>query len=165
MDEWKEIIERHGPGVWHTAYRLLADDADAADCYQETFLAAWQLSKRQPVRNISALLTRIATSRAIDRLRQRYRQSAKGMNPLDVTVLPSTLPGPERRVQDWELSARLRKALTRLPEHEAEVFCLRHLNNMSYRQIAKELGITSNTAGVLLHRARNKLVDFFRQDE
>jgi RNA polymerase sigma factor (sigma-70 family) len=34
---------------------------------------------------------------------------------------------------------------------------MRYLNDMSYRQIAKELGIKTNAAGVLLHRARTKL--------
>jgi RNA polymerase sigma factor (sigma-70 family) len=34
---------------------------------------------------------------------------------------------------------------------------MRYLNDMSYRQIAKELGIKTSAAGVLLHRARAKL--------
>jgi RNA polymerase sigma-70 factor (ECF subfamily) len=59
--------------------------------------------------------------------------------------------------QHQELIARLRELLTELPPAEAQVFCMRYLNDMSYRQIAKELGIKTNAAGVLLHRARAKL--------
>jgi len=38
---------------------------------------------------------------------------------------------------------------------------MRYLNDMSYRQIAKALGIKTNAAGVLLHRAREKLRESF----
>jgi RNA polymerase sigma factor (sigma-70 family) len=51
--------------------------------------------------------------------------------------------------------------LTELPPRQAQAFCLRYLNDMSYRQIAKELGIKTNAAGVLLHRARAKLRESF----
>jgi RNA polymerase sigma factor (sigma-70 family) len=58
------------------------------------------------------------------------------------------------------LAARLRQSLSQLPQQEAQVFCLRYLSDMSYRQIAKELDIKTKTAGVLLHRARKKLRGF-----
>ena len=52
---------------------------------------------------------------------------------------------------------RLQKALAQLPLQEAQVFCLRYLNDMSYRKIAKELNIKTGAVGVSLHRAREKL--------
>jgi RNA polymerase sigma factor (sigma-70 family) len=64
-----------------------------------------------------------------------------------------------QQTHERDLASRLQEALGRLPEHEAEVFCLRHLNNMSYRQIGKTVGVRTGTAGVLLHRARTKLRD------
>jgi RNA polymerase sigma factor (sigma-70 family) len=60
-------------------------------------------------------------------------------------------------MQTQELVTRLREALGQLPPLEAQVFCLRYLNSISYHGIAKELGIKTTTAGVLLHRARVKL--------
>lgn len=51
----------------------------------------------------------------------------------------------------------MRKALSQLPPEQAEAWCLRHLNDLSYEQIASEIGVTPNHAGVLLHRARNQL--------
>jgi len=35
--------------------------------------------------------------------------------------------------------------------------CLRYLTGLSYRQIARELDISANAAGVLLHRAKTRL--------
>jgi RNA polymerase sigma-70 factor (ECF subfamily) len=159
--DWQLIIEEHGSVVWQTAYRLLGNDADAADCFQETFVSALQFCRRQQVRNFPALLTRLATARAIDQLRRRFRQSHTEMVPADWTALQSTNPCPAQYVQDKELTDSLRKSLSKLPLQEAQVFCLRYLNDMSYRQIAKELGIKANAAGVLLHRARAKLRESF----
>ena len=64
---------------------------------------------------------------------------------------------PAKYVQKQELSSQLLKELSQLPLQEAQVFCLRHLNDMSYRQIAKELGIKTNAVGVLLFRAKENL--------
>jgi RNA polymerase sigma-70 factor, ECF subfamily len=155
--DWKVIVERHGALVWQTAYRLLADESDTADCFQETFLAALEISRRQPVRNIEALLTRVATMRAIDRLRQRIRRNKRESDIENRPDLTAGTADPLGQVQGHELAEQLAQSLGRLPEQEAGVFCLRYLNGMSYRQIAKELKIKTTHAGVILHRARAKL--------
>lgn len=155
--DWQMIVTKHGPAVWQTAYRLLGNEADAADCFQETFISALEASRRQQVRSFSAFLVCLATSRAIDRLRQRFRHSRLREDAVDLAAVPSGNPQPFQQAHARELAGRLRKALAQLPPQEAQVFCLRCLNNMSYRRIAKELGIKTNTAGVFLHRARTKL--------
>lgn len=161
MIDWQIIIEKHGPAVWQTAYKLLGNHTDAADCFQEAFVCALELSQRQRVRNFSGLLTRLATTRAIDQLRRRFRQSHYNAASADWAAVPSANPGPAQMAQQRELAARLRMAITQLPPREAQVFCMRYLNDMSYRQIAKALGIKTNAAGVLLHRAKAKLRQSF----
>ncbi len=153
--DWQKIVKKHGPAVWQTVYRLLGNDADAADCFQETFIVALEVARRQRVRNFSALLVRLATARAIDRLRRRYAGSKHSAAKL--ATVPDDNLGPLEQTQAHELGEKLKRALMQLPAQEAQVFCLRHLNDMGYRRIAKELGIKTNAAGVLLHRAKTKL--------
>lgn len=157
MIDWQTIIEKHGPAVWQIAYKLLGNSADAADCFQETFVCALEFSRRERIRNFSALLIRLATTRAIDQLRQRFHRSDHNVASAEWGAVPSKNPGPVQMAQRQELIDRLRESLTQLPPAEAQVFCMRYLNDMSYRQIAKELRIKTNAAGVLLHRARTKL--------
>ena len=161
MIDWQLIIEEHGSAVWQTAYRLLGNDADAADCFQETFISALKFCRRKQVRNFSALLSRLATARAIDQLRRRIRRSRSTTDNADWTAMQSTNPSPSQQAQHNELAEGLRISLSKLPRQEAQVFCLRYLNDMSYQQIANELGIKTNAAGVLLHRARAKLRESF----
>ncbi len=154
MQDWQTIVTECGPLVWRTAYRLLGNHADTADCFQETFLAALELSRRQPVRNMSGLLVRLATTRAIDRLRQKARQERGQTEGGDCA---ETDTGPADEVQAQELVGQLREAIGQLPTQEARVFCLRYLSEMSYRQIAGQLGIGINVVGVSLYRAKARL--------
>jgi len=155
--DWQIIIKKHGPAVWQTAYRLLGNHADAADCFQETFVSALDFCRRHRVRNFSGLLARLTTTRAIDQLRRRFRRAQSETDFEDYSSVKSEYPCPSQHAQQKELTSMLRESLSELPPQEAQVFCLRYLNDMSYRQIAHELDIKANTAGVLLHRARAKL--------
>lgn len=161
--DWQAVVNKHGPIVWNTAYRLLGNHTDTADCFQETFVCAMEVSRRQHVRHFPALLARLATARAIDRLRQRMRRPNISTDIADCATVPSNDVEPYQHVQAQELAAGLREALGQLPPQESQAFCLRYLSNMSYRSIAKELGIKANAAGVLLHRARTKLKEYLEK--
>ena len=156
MTPWREIVETHGGIVWQTALQLLGNHADAADCFQETFLSAMQSRRaRQPVRNWVGFLKRVATMRALDMLRKRAASKTSVGGGMDLT--PSLMRGPAEDLENEELGNRLARALARLPDQQAEVYCLRHLNELSYEEIAEELGISVSSVGVDLHRARARL--------
>jgi RNA polymerase sigma-70 factor, ECF subfamily len=157
MNDWNSIVRQHTPLVWGTAWRLLGNQADAADCYQETFLAALEASRREPVRNWPALLARIATTRAIDRLRRRLRRSESSGDDAGWDTLASLEAGPDQAAQHHELGAQLRRVLAELPEPQGTVFSLRFLDEWSYDQIAEELGMTTSAVGVMIHRTRGQL--------
>ncbi len=161
--DWERIVAEHGPAVWTTVFRILKHEADAQDCYQQTFLDAFRANRRRPASNWAAFLARIATRRAIDRLRervsarQRSREEAQSRGPLD-----RALPAQQA---DVELADALRAALAELPPSQATVFWLRSVEELSYAEIAEQLGISTNKVGVLLHRARAVLARLFPRDE
>ncbi len=157
MTDWKEVVELHGPVVWQTAYRLLDDHADASDCFQLVFQDAVQVARRESVREWPALLRRMATARALDLLRDRYRRRLRS-KPLDAaTDATADSPLPEQQAEAAELSDHLRLALTRLPPRQAEAFFLRCIEGMSYEEISERLEVEVNHVGVLLNRARKRL--------
>ncbi len=157
VTDWRAIVDCHGRMVWETAYRLLGNHADAADCFQDTFLSALAVSRREPVRSWPRLLHRLATARALDRLRQRLRRARRSGEVADWAAVAAGNPTPVQAAQASELRAKLRRALAQLPRKQADVFCLRCLQQMSYQDIADELGMKTNAVGVLLHRARSRL--------
>jgi RNA polymerase sigma-70 factor (ECF subfamily) len=161
MIDWNELMHREGSAVWRTAYRLVRNEADADECFQETFLAALELSNRQSVRNWPALLQRLATCRAIDRLRKRLRRERRE-EIVDLALAEAADADPSQQMEVAELTSALRWALAQLPARQAEVFCLHELGDWSYQQIADQLGKSANSVGVILHRAREKLQELLK---
>lgn len=157
MTDWQSIVDEHGKLVWRICYRLLGNDADASDCFQEVFISAMKTAKKERVRSFPALLTRLSTLKSIDRLRQRHQRSKWQVSTHVLPDVECCGPGPVQQAESDELAENLRISLARLPSNEAEVFYLNCFEGLSYRQIAKQLGIKRNAVGVNLHRARQKL--------
>jgi RNA polymerase sigma-70 factor (ECF subfamily) len=152
VTDWDRLVREHGASVFAAAWRVLGHAADAEDVVQEVFLEAYRLWSTRPVRSWAALLRRLATCRAVDRLRQRkFFVSMDGLN------LVGSDPGPEERALEHELAGRLREAITQLTEREATVFCQRYFEDQSYQEIGDSLGITAGAVAAALHKARTRL--------
>ena len=159
MSQARQLVSQHGPKVWRTLCRLLGSDhlADVEDCFQEVFVAALELGRKDEVRNWEAMLCRIASRKGLDLLRTRIRQRARHNGETDLETVPAQGSFVSEALEQAELAADLRQALARLPLQEAELFCLRHLEEMNYAQIGAELNMTAGAVGVALHRIREKL--------
>jgi RNA polymerase sigma-70 factor (ECF subfamily) len=155
--DWPKIVEQHGTMVWRIVRRMVSHEADAADCFQRTFVSAWEVSRREPVANWGPLLNRLAHARALDRLRERKRLATRSTALVDDQWADSRSPSPSQAAGAKELAGQLREALAELDPRQAEVFCLACLEDLSYDEIAGQLRITVNHVGVLLNRARQAL--------
>jgi RNA polymerase sigma-70 factor (ECF subfamily) len=165
MMDWGVILAEHGPAVWRTVYRLLDHHADALDCYQETFLSAFQRASCQAVADWAAFLVSVATRRAMDQLRQRYR-SRSHVIPIEHVAEPfSEADGPLQQARANELLGRVREGMAELPEKQAEVFWLSCLEGLSHQQIADHMQVQPGEGRVLLHRARTRLGNFLSQHQ
>ena len=157
MTDWSEIVANHGGIVWKTVFRIVNDVHDASDCFQEVFVDALNLSRKQPVTNWPGLLKRLATARSIDLLRSRIRSSTEPLTPKSETTLLGLYQPTPLIVEHKELIEQLRIALAAMPRDQAEVCCLRYLEAMTYEQISEQMGISVNHVGVLLHRSKSTL--------
>ena len=162
MGSWRITIEEHGSRVWNIVYRIVGNEADASDCFQEVFLTAVKSSRKRKIRNMGAFLSLLATQRAIDWIRKRKRNLQVSTTSMDCDVLEGSALTPLQKAQSLELAEELRFALSKIPLLEAQVFCLRILNELSYRQIAEEMNVHENYVGVLINRARTKLQDILK---
>lgn len=149
---WSLLVRTWTPLVFSTAWRILGHRADAEDVTQEVFTQALRLWPGKSVRHWGGWFRKVAVSRSIDRLRQR-----KPVLPLDGVTEPSHEQPPAARLEQAELADELRQALLQLSEHEACIFCLRYLDELSYDQIAQSLEMETPAVGMALHRARHKL--------
>lgn len=164
MVDWDAVVRDHGPAVWSCLWRLLSDRSDVEDCFQDTFVAALKVARRESVESWPALLCRLATARALDRLRKRYRQGGCRRSGDDQVIAQdrlaeaiSTHAGPEEHAVAMELVVRLHAALAQLPDRQAEVFCLHTISDWTYRELGEWMQMADSAVGVTIHRARQRL--------
>lgn len=119
LEDPESIAMEHGPLVWRTVYRLLGDEADAADAMQAAFLNAIEVAGRLSVASWLALLQRVATRRALDLLRRRAREKAIVPLPDEAAA---TARGPTDHLFVGELRGQLRMAIAMLPEQQGTGF-------------------------------------------
>ena len=125
-------------------------------------MSAWKASQGRTIAFWPSFLCRIATSKALDRLRHRYRQKtyfglSRSSPTGEVSDVVGTAVTPVESAVVAELTDRLRVALAELPARQSEVFSLHVLSDWSQQEIATQLKMSVNAVGVTIHRARQKL--------
>jgi RNA polymerase sigma factor (sigma-70 family) len=154
LTDWESIARAHGPVAFETAWRVLGHVQDAEDAAQEALLDALRLHRDGGVDNWGGMLRRLATCRALDRLRQRKRRAQA---PVGEDASAPAGDRPEHVAAARELAGRLRAALAELPERQATAFALRYFGEMSTREVADTLQVSDHAVAVALNKARDAL--------
>src|SRR5262245_42266790 len=102
--DWTAIVNAHGERVFRIALRIVGSIHDAEDVAQQVFLEAVRLQAGGAVRSWPAVLVRLATRRAIDRLRRR--RPTEELNDSETAVIS----GPYEEAVATELAEALRAA-------------------------------------------------------
>ncbi len=160
-----ECIEKHSPGVYRLALRLMQSEADAEDVVQETFLSAFKaIGGFQGRSELSTWLYRITYNTALMRLRKHQPQTVSVEETEaadDGSLVPTQLFDwcclPESDFDTNETRAKLEQAIGELPEKLRVVFVLRELEGLSTEETATALDISIETVKTRLHRARLRL--------
>jgi RNA polymerase sigma-70 factor (ECF subfamily) len=150
-----EVVRDHWLPVFRLLAHLAGDDHDAEELTQETFLRAWQgWGKVRPDTRPRAWLFRIARNAYLDlyRRRQTVRFQSLGDDR------PAAGTDPSRGPEVGEQAAAVRAALRELPEAARLVFLLRVEGELSFAEIAAELGTSEEAARWHMHQARTKLL-------
>jgi len=148
---FRELVDRHGPGLYRMAFSLVGNAADAEDALQETLLGAFRhLGRFEQRSSVRTWLTRIVMRQAARVHRGRRR----------------TAPLPETQEAKGGTAAGVRMdvlaALDKLAPIHRDVITLREIQGMRYEEIATVLGIPIGTVESRLHRARAALREELR---
>jgi RNA polymerase sigma-70 factor (ECF subfamily) len=164
---FEEIYETHRAAVERHAARLVGQ-ADADDIAQEVFVAAYRaLREGETVAHMGAWLHRIATNRALDRLRSADQRLRSGATPeeYESRVLLSSLPvlSVEDQAARTEMSACVRGLIAGLPLGQRLPLSLSELDGLGDREIAAQMGLSLGAVKIRLHRARAALRNELRR--
>jgi RNA polymerase sigma-70 factor, ECF subfamily len=157
---FQTLVQPHLGMLYRISARACGDRALAEDAVQEALTIAYQkLSRYQPGTSLKAFLAAIAVRQAQTLLRGERRRRARET----VADAPEALAGPAETLNAERLAARIRDALASMPKKRREVALMRLDGDLSYAEIAANVGSTEGSARVLVHLAirelREKLVD------
>ena len=144
-------MTKHGHVLVQTLWRILGNESDLCDAYQETFLKLAGNRQEPESGKIKAYLFRTASIAAIDILRKR--RNRKRLHDDFSRTLDHGYKSDSNYFDMENLVESLRCQLSRLPENLQQVIMLRDLGEMPYRQVAEVLGITPESARVYRRRA------------
>jgi RNA polymerase sigma-70 factor (ECF subfamily) len=149
-EAFRLLVERYQREALGHALALVGHHEDARDAVQEAFLDAFRaLARFDPTRPFYPWLYVLLRNRCYKLLAGRKRRQAQ---PLPRAPLLAR-PAPEATSE----VAALEEALLRLSTEDRELITLKHLDGLSYEQLAERLAVLPGTVMSRLYNARQRL--------
>lgn len=159
--DWSAAIAAHERWLRTVVFARLGDREAVDDVMQEVALAAVRQSA--PLRDVDKLapwLYRLAIRQCL-----LYRRTCGRRRKLTYRFVEAVPPSEHDPSSvdplSWLLADERRRmirvALDRMPARDAEILLLKYIENWSYHQIARQLGLSHAAVEARLHRARQRL--------
>lgn len=161
------LVRMHHAALVRLAARFVANDDVASEVVQDTWLAVFRglfrFEGRSSLRSwIYAILVNRARSRGV-----RERRSVP-LSSLDAATLdapdaeywpgpPADARPPDALLGDSRMRRSLEASIRALPARQRAVFWLRDVEGLDAASVCRTLGITTQHARVLRHRARARI--------
>jgi len=154
--KFKETFVPLTDSLYRIARNLLDSEENAHDAVQDTFVRLWNMrDSLDTVLNHKAYAFVLVRNICLDMLRKEsIRQSEQIEEQYD---LSDDEPSPDKALIQKEQITLLMKAMGQLPEKQQLVLKLRIMEEMDYKDIATETGLTEGNLRVLLTMARKNL--------
>jgi RNA polymerase sigma-70 factor (ECF subfamily) len=163
MRDHASLIEAHIPGLRRFACGLLRGDRQGADdlvqdCLERA-VSRWHLRRAEG--DVRGWLYTILYNRFLS---EKHRQGRRGVPDALLEVAEAELPGVDGG-QGWALEHRdLLRAFAALPEEQRSVVLLIGVEDLSYQQAARVLGVPIGTVMSRLSRGRERLRHYMNGD-
>lgn len=153
---YRVLVERHHPPVYRFCLRALRSPEAAADATQEVFL---RVVKNAPTWERKAKFTTwlytMARNYCIDEARKgRFRKTDSLNEKLSkdddsgderLDRVASEVPQADRVADNTKLRTVIDAAVAELPDEQREVFLLREMSGLQFKDIADLTGVGENT--------------------
>lgn len=155
------LINRHQSRIYGFIFSKIQDRDAAEDIFQDTFIKVIQTLKRGLYNEQGKFLPwvmRIAHNLVIDHFRKNNRMPKfNGRGDFDVfSVISDGNLNIESKIVESQIASHVRVLLEELPEDQKTVIKMRIYQDMSFKEISENTGVSINTA---LGRMRYGLIN------
>ena len=163
-----ELVARHEKRLWNFLRRFVRDQATAEDLLQEVFLRVVKSAVQwQPSAKVSTWLFTIARNLCTDQARRaelrqaesldqaRAGEEGSGLRRIDRVAAASG--DGETEAMGREIASLVDRAVDELPVEQREVFLMREVMDMSFAEIAAQVGASEPTVKSRMRYALQRL--------
>ena len=161
---YDELVRTYNSPIFHVAFRMLGDTAEASDVVQEIFIKVFRnIGGFKGEAALKTWIFRIALSEILNRLRwwkSRHRSSTFSLDDQpggNGHFVTDSGPTPDEVLESKERESAIQQALGKLSRDHRSIVVLRDIEGFSYTEIADVLGISIGTVKSRLARARGDL--------
>lgn len=160
-----QVYRQYGEQLKRFIRQRVDDEADIAEIFQETMLAAWESRARfQHQSSFFTWLCGIAKHEIADFYRKKKIKTILFSRFPWLESLASQALGPEQALLKKELSAKVWRVMSRLSEGYQQVLRLKYYHGLSVAEIAQQLNETVKAVESRLFRARKAFAEVFLAD-
>jgi RNA polymerase sigma-70 factor (ECF subfamily) len=157
VSAFEALMNQHAIFAYNLALRTLNNSQEAEDVAQEAFVRAWRaMPNFRADAQFSTWLYRIVTNLCYNRL-PKLKTDLQAMDVDEDVVLADNRPSVESGMMDEEMKIVLHSAVNQLPEGYRLMISLRHVQGLSYNEIAEVTDMPIGTVKTGIFRARKQL--------
>lgn len=155
------LINRHKQKIYSFIYSKVFDRDVTEDVFQDTFIKVirtLKLGKYNEEGKFLPWVMRIAHNLVIDHFRKNSRMPKfDNSNDFNIfSVLSDSSLNAEKSIIKSQVEEDIKRLIEELPEDQKEVLIMRMYNDMSFKEISENTGVSINTA---LGRMRYALIN------
>jgi len=157
----KEIFVCHHTKLCTIAYRILRDQEAAKDVVQQVFLKIWEKRNTLTITtSVEAYLKRAVFNTSLN----VYEQRKRIQHSTDVSDYIQSVGDDVSELQAYhELESRAQTAIEKLPPRTRAVFTLIRSEEMSYKEVAESLNISTKAVEKEMMKALRLLREMLQE--
>ncbi len=164
---WEAIVRQYRRKVFNVAYKFVGKHDEAEDLTQDIFLKIFKsLDTFDRRANFQTWLISVSRNLCIDHYRSVRKERETIDREVDTADLSTAAPPGQGQMAALEQRDRvelLREALAALPKTLRTAVLMRDLQELSYHEIARELGLPEGTVKSRINRGRTELARQIRK--
>jgi RNA polymerase sigma factor (sigma-70 family) len=156
-ESFRMIFRMHMRSVYWAAFGVLQSRSDSEEVMQDAFMTMWDKRAAIELVGESTLPWLVTTARYLA-LNRRRAEERRRRDPLDqdAELLDRAL-GPENAAVANEARQHIEEVMAQMPLVDQEIFWLCLVGDLSYKQAARQLGISHGSVRNRLSRLKARL--------
>lgn len=165
----QSTADKYGRFLHSMAFHILANNEDAEECVNDTYIGAWNAIPPHRPNILSAFLAKLTRRISLDRLRRAQADKRGGSQvPLALEELSECVASGTdvvHTVEMKEIASALRRFLAALPETQRDIFVARYFYLTPIDKLSQAFGFSESKVKSMLFRIRGRLKKQLQEEE